>query len=162
MQTTLQSLEASALGTLVRESLYGFPIFVTLHVIGLVLAIGPLLWFDLRLAGVVVRSEAVSRVYRQIIPWAAAGFVVSGLTGIALFTGYATKASANPYFWTKLAALLLAGINAAFYHGFTERTRVEWDSHARPPAAARAAGVISMLLWTAVILCGRMMAYTMY
>lgn len=159
---TLQALEASAVGTLVRESLYGFPILVTLHLIGLALSIAPLLWFDLRLTGVALATEPVSRVYRQVIPWAATGFVVAGVTGVLLFVGYASSAAANPYFWTKLAALLLAGANAAFYHAFTKRTRSAWDTRAVPSPAARAAGVISIVCWATVILCGRMMAYTMY
>ncbi len=159
---TLEALEASALGTMVRESLYGFPIFVTLHLLGLVLSIAPLLWFDLRLTGVTLTSEPVSRVYRQVIPWSATGFIVAGVTGGVLFSGVASKAVSNPYFWVKLTALLLAGANAAIYHIVTERTRAEWDNHATPPLSARAAGMISILCWATVIVCGRMMAYTMY
>lgn len=158
----LQTLEESAIGTIVRESLYGFPILVTLHLLGLALSIAPLLWFDLRLTGITLASEPVSRVYRQVMPWSAAGFALAGLTGVMLFTGYATKASSNPYFWIKLAALLLAGLNAGFYHAFTERTRSVWDTRAVPPTAVRAAGVISIVCWATVIVCGRVMAYTMY
>ncbi len=160
--TILQALEASAIGTLVRESLYGFPILITLHLLGLALSIAPLLWFDLRLAGVTLASEPVSRVYRQVMPWSGAGFALAGVTGTLLFIGYATNAASNPYFWTKLAALLLAGLNAGVYHAFTERTLSEWDASVVPPPAARAAGMISIVCWATVIVCGRVMAYTMY
>lgn len=159
---TLEALEASALGTMVRESLYGFPIFITLHLVGLVLSIAPLLWFDLRLTGLTLTSVPVSRVYRQVIPWSATGFVLAGATGAVLFSGYASKAVANPYFWTKLTALLIAGANAAAYHAVTERTRAEWDRQTVPPLSARAAGMISIVCWATVIVCGRLMAYTMY
>jgi len=33
----LKSLEATGVGTIVRESLYGFPILVAIHVMGIVL-----------------------------------------------------------------------------------------------------------------------------
>ena len=162
MPTFLLTLESTAVGTLVRESLYGFPILVGIHILGLVLSVGTFLWFDLRLLGFALRSAAVSRVYRHIIPWAACGFIVMFLSGAMLFTGYATKAYGNPYFRIKVAALLLAGVNAALYHVATERGRAEWDTAIRPPAAARAAGLISLLLWGTVIMCGRLMSYTMY
>lgn len=162
MPSLLQSLEASGVGTLVRESLYGFPILVGLHLLGLALAVGSLLWFDLRLAGVVLRSVPVSRVYRQMMPWAAGGFVVAAGSGVLLFAGYATAALGNPYFRVKLVAMALAGLNAGYYHLVTERTGTAWDHLPQPPAAARRAGLLSIALWATVILCGRLMAYSMY
>ena len=162
MPIFLQTLENSQVGVLVRESLYGFPILVGIHILGLVLSVGTFLWFDLRLLGFALRSAAVSRVYRHIIPWATSGFMVMFLSGAMLFTGYATKAYGNPYFRVKVAALLLAGLNAALYHVVTERGQPAWDTATRLPPAARAAGLISLLLWATVIMCGRLMAYTMY
>ena len=162
MPTFLMTLENTALGTLVRESLYGFQIVVGIHILGLVFSVGIFLWFDLRLLGWTLGSAAVSRVYRQVIPWAKCGFLVMFLSGAMLFTGFATRAYGSPYFTIKVAALLLAGANAAFYHLVTERGRTEWDASSRQPTSARAAGMISILLWATVIVCGRLMAYTMY
>lgn len=155
-------LEATRVGVLVRESLYGFPILVGLHIFGLALSVGVLLWFDLRLIGVALTSSAVSRVYRGLIPWATAGFLSMLVTGSLLFTGFAAAAYQSPYFIIKVSALALAGLNALVYHLVTERGGQLWDNAPRPPAAARAAGMISLALWATVILCGRIMAYTMY
>ena len=162
MLDTLQALEATQVGTLVRESLYGFPILVALHLLGLTLSVGILMWFDLRLLGVALASARVTRVYRRLIPWATAGFVVMFVTGPLLFTGYAVSAWGNPYFRVKVAALVLAAANALVYHRSTERRIADWDTDAQPPRAARLAGAVSLLAWAIVILCGRMMAYTMY
>jgi hypothetical protein len=158
-------LEATRIGLLVRESLYGFPILVGVHILGLALSVGTLVWFDLRLLGVALQAVPVSRVYRRLIPWATAGFLVMLVTGGLLFTGYASAAVKNPFFRIKVAALTLAGVNALFYHFshlVTERGWASWDGDARPPAAARRAGMVSIALWATVILCGRLMAYTMY
>ena len=155
-------LEATSVGTMVRESLYGFPILVAVHIMGLAFSVGMFLWFDLRLAGVALTSSAVSRVYRALIPWATAGFLSMFITGSLLFTGFASAAYKSPFFRIKLLAIALAGVNALVYHLVTERGRSGWDVELRPPSAARAAGMISIALWAVVILCGRMMAYTMY
>jgi hypothetical protein len=155
-------LEATAAGTMVRESLYGFPILVAIHIMGLVLSVGTLLWFDLRLTGVALRAAPVSRVYRSLIPWASTGFMIMFASGLLLFTGYAVAAWQNAFFRIKISTLVLAAMNALFYHLVTERRSGSWDTDARPPAAARTAGAISLVLWAAVILCGRIMSYTMY
>ena len=84
------------------------------------------------------------------------------ITGGMLFVGYASQAYQNRFFRIKVAMLLMAAINAAVYHLVTERDRVQWDVEARLPPAARMAGVISLVAWATVIVCGRMMAYTMY
>ena len=162
MLDLLHSLEVTRVGTMVRESLYGFPILVGTHIMGLVLSVGTLVWFDLRLLGVALQSVAVSRVYRRLIPWATCGFGVMFTTGALLFTGYASTAYQNPFFRIKMSALALAGLNALLYHLVTERGQKHWDAAERPPGAARAAGLVSIVLWAIVILCGRMMSYTMY
>ena len=155
-------LENTPAGAMVRESQWGFPILVAIHLFGLTLSVGMVIWFDLRLLGVSMRRCPVSEVYRRLMPWAFTGFFVMFVSGGLLLSGFATAAVNNTYFRIKLAALLLAGINAAWYHSHTERTIVAWDDHAKPPLAARAAGLTSFATWMVVILAGRMMSYTMF
>ncbi len=155
-------LETTAAASIVRRSAYGFQVVAGLHILGLAFSVGTLLWFDLRLLGVTLRQCSISEVYRRLAPITLAGFVLMGVTGAWLFTGFATKAYGNTAFRIKLTALVLAGLNALIFHVLTERDRASWDRAARPPRAARAAGLISLVLWAVVILCGRVMSYTMF
>ena len=155
-------VEGTAVGLFVRESLWGFQTLVAIHLTGLALSAGMVVWFDLRLLGVAMRGSPVSVVYRQIMPWAFGGFFVMFVTGGLLLTGAATAAYGNMYFRIKGTALLLAGVNALVYHAVTERGISRWNAAVRPPLAARMAGLISVGLWTTVILAGRMMSYTLY
>jgi hypothetical protein len=157
-----ERLEATFIGTLVRESAYGFPIVVALHILGLTLSVGTLLWFDLRLLGVSMRGCRVSDVYRRLAPWLLSGFALMFSTGAILFTAYATSAYGNLYFRIKVAAMVLAGVNALVYHFTSERAIAGWDEAVRPPLPARIAGLTSIVVWTVVILAGRMMSYTMF
>ncbi len=84
------------------------------------------------------------------------------VSGGFLLAGFATAAYDNLYFRVKAAAILLAGLNAVVYHLVTERHIARWDTGVRPAGAARAAGLMSILLWALVILAGRMMSYTMF
>ena len=56
--------------------------------------------------------------------------------------------------------LALAGVNAWMFEMTTKRSIAEWDAAPVPPAAARVAGYVSLVLWTAIIVTGRTMAYT--
>jgi hypothetical protein len=155
-------LEGTALSILVRESLYGFQIAVALHILGLTLSVGTLLWFDLRLLGIGWRRCRVSEVYRRLATWLFVGFGLMFVTGGALFTAFATSAYGSLAFRIKMAAIALAGVNALVYHFTAERAIARWDDAPRPPLPARLAGLTSITAWTIVILAGRVMSYTMF
>jgi hypothetical protein len=155
-------LETTAAAVVVRESAWGFPILVAIHLFGLTLSAGIVIWFDLRLLGVSMVGQPVSQVYRRLMPLAFAGFAVMFVSGSFLLAGFATAAYGNLYFRIKAAALVLAGINALIYHRMTERRIASWDTAPRPPRAARMAGLISLAVWVVVVLAGRMMSYTMF
>jgi hypothetical protein len=155
-------LESTKLAELVTQSTYGFPIVVAIHLMGLGLSVGTVIWFDLRLLGKVLVTTPVSEVYRRLAPVMTIGFVVMFGSGAVIFTGYAMAAYNNPYFRAKLALIALAGLNAAFFHAFTQKHLAGWDTWSHPPASARTAGAISIASWALVVLAGRMMSYTMF
>ena len=155
-------LEMSWPALIVRESPYGFAVLASTHVLSVAFSVGTLIWFDLRLLGVSLQSQMVSRIYRQLMPWMIAGFVISLVSGAILFMGYATRSYSNTAFHIKLITMCLAGGNAIVYHLLTERGIAVWDGTPQPPPSARAAGVISLILWTTVIIAGRTMAYTLF
>ena len=155
-------LEASTIATWVRESTYGFVIMVAVHILGLTFSVGILVWFDLRLLGVVMRTCPVSRLYRALLPWLAGGFAMVFASGAVLFCAFAAAAIGNLAFQLKMTALLVAAVNALVFHFGCERGIAGWDSAAMPPAAARIAGAVSIAVWAAVIVAGRVMSYTMF
>jgi len=155
-------LETTAAGVLVRESLWGFPIVVALHIVGLTFSVGTLMWFDLRLLGIAMRGYPVSLAYRRLMPLFMSGFALMLVSGSLLLSGFATAAYGNLYFRAKMVAIALAGANALAYHLLTERHIADWDTAPLPPLAVRMAGLASLVLWTTTILAGRMMSYTMF
>lgn len=155
-------LENTGPAVLVRESIYGFQILVGLHLLGIIFSVGALLWLDLRLIGVTMRKATVSALTRSLMPWFLAGFAVMFASGLALFAGFATAAYGNVFFRIKIGLIVLAGLNALYFHFTTGRTRPEWDASPVPPAAVRLAGYASLAMWGIVVLLGRMMSYTMF
>lgn len=157
----LQWLEASAPAELIQTSLYGFVIAVAVHLLGLTLSVGTLLWVDLRMLGVALPSVSLRAVYRGLAPWFLVGFAVMLTSGAALFSAFASAAYENVFFRVKMAAIALAAVNAVVFH-FVLARQPDEAADARPALGVRAAGLVSLLLWTVVILCGRMMSYTIF
>lgn len=161
MTNLLEWIEGTGLASIARESLYGFQVLVAIHILGLIFSVGLLLWVDLRMLGLAIQGERLTTIYRTLSKWFIPAFSVVFLSGAALFAGFATSAFENGYFRIKIALILLAGINALVFHSLLERMPAETDA-AQPPAFTRLAGILSILFWGVVILCGRMMSYTLF
>jgi hypothetical protein len=153
-------IAATRVGTGILESVYLFPIVEGFHLLGIALSVGVLCWLDFRLIGIAFTDQPVSRVWKQVMPIAAVGFSLMFLTGGLLFWAEAVTAYNSVHFWIKLGLILLAGVNALYFEKVTHRGIAEWDSSPVPPLKARLAGFVSLILWTAIIITGRTMAYS--
>ena len=79
-----QWLYSTKLSTSIRESTWVFPIIESIHTLGIVLVVGTVTVFDLRLLGFFMKREPVSRIASQVLPWTWAGFAVMFITGLLL------------------------------------------------------------------------------
>ncbi|MEP6885667.1 MAG: DUF6644 family protein [Gammaproteobacteria bacterium] len=145
--------------TLIRESDWLFPTIESVHVLALVLVVGSISMVDLRLLGLANRSRPVAQVMAQALPWTWSAFVVAAVAGSLLFSSKAVTYYADVPFRIKMFCLVLAGINMAYFHRFTHRRLGPSDLGA-PPAAAKIAGGISLLLWIVIVGAGRWIGFT--
>lgn len=132
-----------------------FPLLESIHVVAIVLVVGSILTVDLRLLGFAARAYPVSRVSRELTPWAWAGFAVATVTGTGMFITRPAAYAANPAFQAKLILLLLAGVNVAALHTRVMRDVDRWDTAPATPTNAKLAGTVSLVIWVGVILAGR-------
>jgi hypothetical protein len=158
----LGALEASGLGQAMRQWLWLYPTVETVHLVGIGLLFGSIAVFDLRLLGF-SRSISVKQLARHVLPWSAAAFVLIIPSGLLMFTAHATEFIDSEVFVLKMFLIMAAGVNAALFHTITFRTADVWDSEEMrklpPPPSARLAGGLSLVIWIAVIACGRLLAY---
>jgi hypothetical protein len=71
------------------------------------------------------------------------------------------KYSHNIFFLAKMSLLVVAFLNMMVFHVITSRGIEHWDESPHTPMTARLAGGVSLLLWIAVIACGRQIGFTM-
>ncbi|NNU85303.1 hypothetical protein ETC05_16280 [Geobacillus sp. BMUD] len=160
LNSILLLLQDSALGEAARSTPYLYPVLESLHILGIVVLVGPTFAFDLRLLGIGRRQISVTKAARYLLPVAHIGLTIVILTGIPLLSAQATiiaDSGAAPW---KLGLLTLAAINIAVFHNGVYRRVNAWNDAAVAPIAARFAAVVSLIVWTGVIFAGRLLAYT--
>ena len=154
-----QWLDSTRLNAAMRMSNWFFPVFDVIHTLGIVSVAGTIMLLDLRLLGLLLRSEPVTTVVRRIVPWTLRGFAVMLVTGAMLFLSEPVKMYHSPAFRIKLILLALAGLNALLFHATIYREAATWDLAAPAPLRARMAGLLSLTLWIGIIAAGRAIAY---
>jgi len=152
-------LEQTAVGSSVRDSLWLFPIIETVHIFGIILLVGGTSILDLRLMGLTFREEPVSKLAKRFLPWAWAGFIIQVTTGGLLFSSEATKMYGNLGFQIKMLLIVVAGLNAFVFHTIAYQSVGKWENDPVAPLSARAAGLLSILLWFGIVAAGRWIAY---
>lgn len=145
-----------------HQSRYMYLVVLTVHVLTLTLFVGTAVTIDLRLLGVTMSRVPVSEVVARLLPWTAAGFLVMIISGALLFYAAPLLRYQNIFFRLKMVVLVLAGVNAWVFRNTAYRRVAEWDLDPLPPRGARVAGGLSLVLWAAMILAGRMIPYQLY
>ena len=142
-----------------RESVWAFPVALVNHLVGLVLLVGIRLPLDLRLMGWAFAGIPVSQLANRTAPFALVGAIVTVVSGMALFSTDPARMASNPWFMFKIAVLAAALANAWFFHAVLARRIQEWDTATDLPVTVQASGLASILLWTLLIVAGRLVAF---
>ena len=157
-------LEASELANTIRTSGYLFAIIESFHVIGLTMVFGTIAIIDLRLLGFASARRPFRKIASDVLKWTWAAFALAGATGSLLFITNAANYYHNTYFRLKMALLALSRPEYALIFEVTTAAksvhRWENDPFKRPWPGGRAAAVVSLLLWTGIIFCGRWIGFT--
>jgi hypothetical protein len=153
-------IESSAPGEWMRMSLKSMPFVEAIHVLTAAVVFGTILIIDLRLLGFPNTRRAFTRIEHELLRYTWGAFIISVVTGVLMFAANATTYYGNTAFRLKMLALLIAGLNMGVFEFVTKRGVGSWDKGVAPAPAARFAGAASIVIWTAVIVIARWIAWT--
>src|SRR5262245_23635316 len=125
-----------------------------LHFVGLVLLIGTIGLFNLRVLG--FAKQVPIAPLNKLVPWGIAGFGINVLTGLLAFIGMPTFYSHDIAFVLKIAAILLAVTTMGVFYltnAFRDCEAVGPGEDA--PLNAKLIAGASLVLWFTVIVLGR-------
>lgn len=153
-----QELENTTLAVTIRQSAWLYPALEVVHITGIVLLVGAAFLFDLRLLGF-GQDLPVKSLANHLLAWSRRGLWLVVPSGFLLFMTGATELGYNATFWYKMVFLGLAGLNALIFHKLTYPLILNPNVNQGTPGSARVAGILSIVLWLLVIICGRWLAY---
>jgi uncharacterized protein DUF6644 len=141
----------------IMHSAWGWPAAESIHFVGLSLLVGTIATFDLRLLGM-AKQIPVAALHR-LIPWGLFGYSLNIFTGAMFLMTEPDQYIYNPAFHFKLLFMAFAGCNAlSFYLTAYRRTAIA-GAHDDVPRAAKIIALISLSMWIAVIVCGRLLTF---
>jgi hypothetical protein len=149
-------LEASALGVFMKDLPATFAVVEAVHLMGLALLGGTVLAQDLRLLNVIMRDVPSNVVTEQAHRWFKLALWVLVLTGVPMLAGVATKCYHNPFYWTKMIALVI-GVLFVFT---LKQPLLRGDHAALRPLTLKLMAMASMSLWFLVAASGRWIGFS--
>jgi hypothetical protein len=147
----------SSIAHFVLDNAWVFPTLETLHFVGLILLAGSIFVVDLRFVGI---ASAISlRSLIPLLPISLLGFAINLTTGILFIFSDPFTYYPNLAFRLKMLAVLLAGCNALWF-----KFALDWENLTDVPGqnahtSIRWVAGLSLVLWTSVIVLGRMIPY---
>ena len=153
----LEWLQNTPFGLWVGESLWAYPLFETMHTIGMAMLVGSLGLINLRVLG--YKPDLPILGTQQLLPLAWIGFTLNLISGVSLFTSDAV------YFWDsytfriKIVLVILGGINAALLGRRVFREAPAGAPPVTPTSGTKWIAATSLVFWFGAICAGRLIAY---
>ena len=158
MREAAAQLYRTAVSTQIREVAWVIPTVQSIHIVAIALVLGSAIVTDLRLAGVLATDETPRTVVRRHLPWMWGALLVLLATGIIMTVGEPNRVLMNNVFWLKMSLVLFAFVLTLLFRLpiLNPEFRIEhgrWTKMVKPMTRA------SLLIWIAVVYCGRWIAY---
>jgi Co/Zn/Cd efflux system component len=141
---------------MVQESLWGYPIVLSGHAVGMAVLVGIVLMINLRVLGFASEIPAMS--LRPMFRVALIGLCINVISGTMLFMANANSLFESNPFRIKIILLAIGGVlltlvPGRLFAGGRMPPDVRFDVRTRRIAA------LSIVVWIGVIVAGRLIAY---
>lgn len=147
-------IQSTPIPTALRLSSYVYPVVLTLHLVGIAFFGGMIFVTNLRLLGVTLRKIPASKVIQSLRLPKRIGFGIVATCGLLMASSKAEEYYYNWFFWTKMSLLTLIAV-----HAWVFGKQVYYSPGEPPPARAKLAAALSLVLWTGVMIAGRGIGY---
>ena len=133
-----------------KASVWAYPALEIVHIAGIAMLLGNLMLLELRVFGL-GSGLAVKDLSRLSLGLALAGFGIAAASGLMMFASQPEELLGNRAFSLKMLLLVVAGCNAAWFHGRASLDKLD--------GIARVQMLASTMIWLAILACGRWIAY---
>lgn len=149
----LQAIEQLDAVKLLKTSYFAYPVVNAVHIAAIGALLTSVALMDLRILGAfrALPERPFVALLRRL---AFSAFALAVLSGLVLFSVRAAHYAQMPVFLAKMALIVLAGANFAVFAAVDNGSGANGRR-----VASRALAATSVMLWFAVLLCGRFIGF---
>ena len=150
-------LEALPLSEFIRTDIWGWPVALTLHVIGTALLVGLIFVIGLRFLGLfeLIPFSSLNRLFPLI--WV--GFGLQVLSGFLLWITKASRYVADGAFELKVLLIVVGVVLTYQFSKTMQREAVSWDKTGAIASHKTRMAAVLMVVWAAALIAGRLTGY---
>ncbi len=141
--------ENGPLGAFVRESLWGYPITLSSHAVGMATVMGVVLALNFRVLGYAKNISILAFDRLFLVGWI--GFAINLLSGLVLFAGSASSYVFQGTFQLKIGAILVGGVLMKLVMNSVRENK--------SLTVQKALAATCVACWVVGLVTGRLMAY---
>ena len=135
------------------------PMVQSVHILAIALVMSSVVMVDLRLMGLAGGDQPISGVAGRFLPWVWWSLLALLLSGAVLITAEPRRDLLNPVFQAKMVLLVVAMLVTVGFQRTVAGNMARWDQEPQARSGARATALLSLLVWIAILGCGRWIAY---
>lgn len=144
----------------IQTHFWAIPTIQTIHIMALAGLFGSALMMNLRILGLSGGgTSTMPQALGRYVPWIWWGLLVLLITGFLLMVGEPVRELINPIFWIKMVLVVTAVLANLWFQARVRRNAATWDSASSSRIAIRFAAAAIILLWCAIMVAGRWIAY---
>ena len=153
-------LAATSPSVFIQEhNAWAIPAIQSVHIVGIAMVMGSVLMIDLRILGLTWTDQTLRETTDRFGPWLTGSLWLLLVTGLLMVIGEPVRELVTFSFWLKMT---LVAIGAAVAVLFQRALRVDerhWEDTLAHRGSIKSLAVGTFLLWTAIIVLGRLIAY---
>lgn len=158
LQSIAAGIQATSLSTALKTAAWVVPTLQSIHIVMIGVVFVSVLMIALRVLGWMRADAPLAQVWGRFAPFMWTGIVVMTFTGVLLTIAEPVREFMTLSFRLKMLLLVVLVASAAAFGSRVRRVAGVADG-SPSSAGLRAAAVITVLLWFAVIVFGRAIAY---
>jgi hypothetical protein len=152
-------LSTADLSIWIATNLWVIPTIQSIHILAIGVITGSVLMLDLRLLRAANHDQTLVETTKRYSPWLWGSLAVLFVTGLLMIIGEPARELLSLSFWLKMVLIVIgAGFIAAFQASL-KRNHVRWERELVTLPSTKAWAVVTLLIWAAIIVLGRFIAW---
>ena len=141
------------------HQVWTIPAIQSVHILAIGVVMGSVFLMSLRIFGLAGMDQTVRQINRRFSPWLIWGLWVLAASGLLLIVGEPARELITFSFWAKMTLLVAAIAIAASFVVTVKKHETAWDEQLAKRAWVKMMAAVTLVIWFAIILLGRLIAY---